>query len=134
MRLLEPLEQLEKNEELLRKQVNSLTEAQKKEFYQIQSTKLKDPDTYATLNWFFIGGLHHCYLGHYALFAIELLMLVVSLVGFFLGNPSSLFILLMVIIYELPQLFFSQKIARQYNYKLSCEIFNQVRKSKHQSS
>ncbi|EHR6179916.1 TPA: hypothetical protein NJ448_004583 [Vibrio parahaemolyticus] len=128
MRLFEPIEQLEQNEELLRRQVNSLPESQKKEFYERQSKKLKDPDTYATLNWFFLGGFHHCYLGKYALFALELTMLIVSIIGLVLGHPSAFLILALLVIYELPQLFFSQKIVRQYNYKLSCEIFNDVRR------
>ncbi|CAH1529454.1 hypothetical protein ACPV3O_03710 [Vibrio rotiferianus] len=129
MRLFEPIEQLEKQEELLRSQVNSLPEHQKKEFYERQSKSLKDPDTYATLNWFFLGGFHHCYLGKYALFALELILLIVSIVGFVLGHPSAFLILALLVIYELPQLFFSQKIARQHNYQLSCEIFNDVRRS-----
>ncbi|CAH1562163.1 hypothetical protein [Vibrio rotiferianus] len=129
MRLFEPIEQLEKQEELLRSQVNSLPEHQKKEFYERQSKSLKDPDTYATLNWFFLGGFHHCYLGKYALFALELILLIVSIVGFVLGHPSAFIILALLIIYELPQLFFSQKIARQHNYQLSCEIFNEVRRN-----
>ncbi|AIV07768.1 MULTISPECIES: hypothetical protein [Vibrio] len=129
MRLFEPIEQLEKQEELLRSQVNSLPEHQKKEFYERQSKSLKDPDTYATLNWFFLGGFHHCYLGKYALFALELILLIVSIVGFVLGHPSAFLILALLIIYELPQLFFSQKIARQHNYQLSCEIFNEVRRN-----
>lgn len=129
MRLFEPMEQLEKQEELLRSQINSLPEHQKKEFYERQSKSLKDPDTYATLNWFFLGGFHHCYLGKYALFALELILLIVSIVGFVLGHPSAFLILALLIIYELPQLFFSQKIARQHNYQLSCEIFNEVRRN-----
>ncbi|HDM8062226.1 hypothetical protein [Vibrio harveyi] len=129
MRLFEPIEQLEKQEELLRSQVNSLPEHQKKEFYERQSKSLKDPDTYATLNWFFLGGFHHCYLGKYALFALELILLIVSIVGFVLGHPSAFLILALLIIYELPQLFFSQKIARQHNYQLSCEILNEVRRN-----
>ena len=129
MRLFEPIEQLEKQEELLRSQVNSLPEHQKKEFYERQSKSLKDPDTYATLNWFFLGGFHHCYLGKYALFALELILLIVSIVGFVLGHPSAFLILALLIIYELPQLFFSQKIARLHNYQLSCEIFNEVRRN-----
>lgn len=129
MRLFEPIEQLEKQEELLRSQVNSLPEHQKKEFYERQSKSLKDPDTYATLNWFFLGGFHHCYLGKYALFALELILLIVSIVGFVLGHPSAFLILALLVIYELPQLFFSQKIARQHNYQLSCEIFNDVRRN-----
>lgn len=129
MCLFEPMEQLEKQEELLRSQINSLPEHQKKEFYERQSKSLKDPDTYATLNWFFLGGFHHCYLGKYALFALELILLIVSIVGFVLGHPSAFLILALLIIYELPQLFFSQKIARQHNYQLSCEIFNEVRRN-----
>ncbi|NNN70603.1 hypothetical protein [Vibrio sp. 3-2(1)] len=129
MRLFEPIEQLEHKEELLRKQVKSLPEAQKKEFYEQQSKKLKDPDTYATLNWFFIGGFHHCYLGKYGLFILELALLTIGVIGLILGHSSALIILSLLVIYELPQLFFSQKIARQHNYKLSCEIFNNVRRT-----
>ncbi|MCZ4294125.1 hypothetical protein [Vibrio sinaloensis] len=129
MRLFEPIEKLEESEELLRKQVNSLPDAQKKEFYHRQSKQLKDPDTYATLNWFFLGGFHHCYLGKYSLFALELTLLLVSIAGLVLGHTSALLILGLLVIYELPQLFFSQKIARQHNYKLSCEIFNDVRRN-----
>lgn len=128
MRLFEPIEQLEKNEELLRNQVNLLPETQKKEFYERQSTKLKDPDTYATLNWFFLGGFHHCYLGKYGLFALELALLTISIIGLILGHTSAFIILALLVFYELPQLFFSQKIARQHNFNLSCEIFNDVRK------
>ncbi len=127
MRLFEPLEQLEKNEEQLRKQVNSLPEEKKKEFYRLQSKTLKDPDTYATLNWFCIGGLHHCYLGKYTLFMIELILLTISISGLYLGYPTSLYLLLLLLIYELPHLFFSQKIARQHNYDLSCKIFDEVK-------
>lgn len=128
MSLFESIENLERNEELLRKQVSLLPESQRKEFYKRQSEELKDPDTYAALNWLFLGGLHHCYLGKYTLFAVELILLSVSIIGFVLGHPSALLILILLVAYELPQLFFSQKIARQYNYHVSCEIFNDVRR------
>lgn len=128
MRLLEPLAELEQKEEQLRQQVNALPEKQKKAYYKLQSTKLKDPDTYASLNWFFLGGVHHCYLGKYTLFMFELLLLIISICGLLLGHHSAIYILIALTLYELPQLFFSQKIARQYNYELSCQIFNDVRK------
>ncbi|CAM3173431.1 hypothetical protein [Vibrio rarus] len=126
MRLFETIEQLEQKEEQLRKQVKLLPESQKKEFYRSQSQQLKDPDTYATLNWFFLGGIHHCYLGKYALFILELVLLITSLIGLALSYSIALIILALLIIYELPQLFFAQKIARQHNYKLSCKIFNEI--------
>ncbi|QYK00845.1 TM2 domain-containing protein [Shewanella psychrotolerans] len=126
MRLFEPIEQLEENEDSLRKQVNALPEAQKKEFYKRQSEELKDPDTYAALNWFFLGGFHHCYLRKYALFSFELILLTISIIGLVLEYTNSLFIIAFLVLFELPQLFFSQKIARQYNYDVSCDIFNEV--------
>ncbi|MCA0937199.1 hypothetical protein LCL85_16785 [Vibrio alginolyticus] len=128
MSLFESIENLERNEELLRKQVSLLPESQRKEFYRRQSEELKDPDTYAALNWLFLGGFHHCYLGKYTLFAVELILLSVSIIGFVLGHPSALLILILLVAYELPQLLFSQKIARQHNYHVSCEIFNDVRR------
>lgn len=129
MSIFEPLQTVEKNEDLLRQQLSSLSKEQKKVFYELQSQKLKDPDTYAALNWLFLGGVHHLYLEKYALFAIELMLLTVSIAGFFLGHESSIYIIILLAVYELPQLFFSQKIARQYNYNLSCHLFNEVRKS-----
>ena len=129
MLIFEPLQTLEKNEELFREQLNALPKEQKKAFYELQSKKLKDPDTYAVLNWLFLGGIHHFYLKKYVLFAIELMLLTVSIIGFFLGHASSIYIIILLCIYELPQLFFSQKIARQYNYNLSCDIFNEKPKN-----
>jgi len=129
MSIFEPLQELEKKEELFRQQLNGLSKEQRKAFYEVQSQKLKDPDTYAALNWLFLGGIHHLYLRKYALFAMELMLLTVSIIGFFLGHASSIYIIILLSVYELPQLFFSQKIARQYNYNLSCNILNEIQKS-----
>ena len=129
MSIFEPLQTLEKNEELFRQQLNGLSKEQRKAFYEVQSQKLKDPDTYAALNWLFLGGIHHLYLRKYVLFVIEVMLLTISIIGFFLGHASSIYIIILLSVYELPQLFFSQKIARQYNYNLSCHILSEVRKS-----
>jgi len=129
MSIFQPLQELEKNEELLRVQLNALSKEQKKSFYAVQSKNLKDPDTYAALNWFFIGGIHHFYLRKYALFVTELILLTLSIIGLFLGYESAIYIIILLCIYELPQLFFSQKIARQYNYNMSCDLLNEVRQN-----
>lgn len=129
MSIFEPLQTLEKNEELFRQQLNGLSKEQRKAFYEVQSQKLKDPDTYAALNWLFLGGIHHLYLRKYVLFVIEVMLLTISIIGFFLGHASSIYIIILLSVYELPQLFFSQKIARQYNYNLSCDILSEVRKN-----
>jgi len=126
MPLFESLEQLERNEALLRVKVTALSEDKKRAFYQLQSKHLKDPDTYAALNWLFLGGVHHYYLGKYVLFALELTLLIIAIIGFSLGYSSAIYIIILLTIYELPQLFFSQQITRQYNYNLSCNLFNEV--------
>ncbi len=127
MRLRESIEQLEEKEEVLRQQVKSLTDEQRKAYYTQLSKRLKDPDTYATLNWFFLGGLHHCYLRKYTLFAIEITLLIIGIIGIASGHTIAWLIIAGLFIYELPHLFFSQKIARQYNYDVSCEILKEVR-------
>ena len=53
---------VEQTEENLRTLVRQLSEADRKEFYQDFSNRIKDPDTYAVLNFFFVTGLHHFYL------------------------------------------------------------------------
>ncbi|MDX1398386.1 MAG: hypothetical protein R3204_07655, partial [Oceanospirillum sp.] len=83
---------------------------------------LKDPDTYAALNWLFLGGFHHLYLRKYRLFALEFSLLCIALLGWLLGYVWLLILLAFMLLYELPQLFFSQKIVRQYNYQQSRKL------------
>lgn len=128
MKLFEPIVEIEEKEAQLMQLVSELSAANKKLFYKAQLGAIKDPDTYATLNWFFLGGIHHIYLGKYRLFIIELMLLITSISGWFLGFNQALFILLALALYELPQLFFSQKIVRQYNYQVSKDIYQKLKK------
>ncbi|MBR9726880.1 TM2 domain-containing protein [Shewanella intestini] len=126
MRLFDSLQVLEQSEERLRQQVNDLPNEQRKQFYQRQSQQLKDPDTYAAFNWLFLGGVHHCYLGKYLLFAIELFILMISITGIAMGYSLCYLGIAILVAYELPQLFFSQKIVRQHNNKLSHKILTDL--------
>jgi len=130
MSIFEPLNILEGKEELLRNQINTLSELDKKTFYKEQTGKLKDPDTYASLNWFFLGGFHHFYLGKFKLFAVELLILLVAIIMLSIGFDFAVYLLVILALFELPQLFFSQKIARQRNYEISLEILNAIKGTK----
>ena len=56
-------EAVQEEEERLRKLVRELPDDKRLQFFQQVETDLKDPDTYATLNFLFIAGLHHFYLG-----------------------------------------------------------------------
>ena len=56
-------QQLEQDEEEIRILVRGLPDEQRSIFYNQVEENLKDPDTYAVLNFIFIAGLHHFYLG-----------------------------------------------------------------------
>ncbi|SIN81731.1 hypothetical protein [Salinivibrio sp. ES.052] len=127
MRFTQPIEALDAQEEALRKQVNGLTQSQKKRYFAEQTRQLKDPDTYAALNWAFLGGFHHLYLRKYRLFIVECTLLVIAVIGLVMSQPYFALILVGLVLFELPQLFFAQKIARQYNYHVSRKIFEYVR-------
>ncbi len=47
-------EEVDKEEELLRARVNKLSDSNRKSFFSKVKKRIKDPDTYATLNWFFL--------------------------------------------------------------------------------
>ena len=53
---------VEEQEENLRTTAGELEETKRKFFFKRFSEEYKDPDTYAVLNFFFVGGLHHFYL------------------------------------------------------------------------
>ena len=48
----------ELEEERLRVAVRTLSEDQRRRFYDIASPWLRDPDTYAALNWSLLAGMH----------------------------------------------------------------------------
>ncbi len=127
MAWFESIERIEMEEELLRAKAQTLPESQRKDFFKLQSKQLKDPDTYAALNWLFLGGIHHFYLRKYLLFAIELCILVVAIVLLALGFRSALLLVCALTLYELPHLFCAQRIVRQWNLQSSQAIYHQLR-------
>ena len=79
-------EEVEQKEDELRSEISALNEEHRKSFYKSFSNNLKDPDTYAVLNFFFITGLHHFYLGNHIQGTINLSGL---LAGVILISPAS---------------------------------------------
>jgi TM2 domain-containing membrane protein YozV len=103
-------------EERLRELARQLPEAQRKAFYHEVKRELRDPDTYAVLNWFFVAGLHHFYLGRWIRGVIDLgvFLLGVALIIVQLTWPGIALILL-VTAWELWALFRSQIIVQDWN-------------------
>lgn len=112
-------EEVDAEEESLRKAIRELSEERRAEFYRQAGKAVKDPDTYAALNWFFIAGLHHFYLGRWQWGLIDLGALFVA-IGCFLAGLIWPPVVLLLIVYswELWQLFRSQVIVQDWNNRL----------------
>lgn len=103
-------------EERLRQQAAELIDYQRQAFYQALKGQLKDPDTYATLNWCFFAGAHHFYLGQWLRGLFNLLTTTVAIMLlfsplFFIG----IILLLAITVAELYQLFRAQIIVQHWN-------------------
>ena len=123
-------ETVEEQEEKLRASVRELNEVERKLFFKLFSKQVKDPDTYATLNFFVIAGLHHFYLKRYIRGSINLTLFFIAiawlLAGFFqqdyLKLLDGLAIMVLILLVETPNLFRSQIIVKDYNNRLTEKI------------
>ncbi|WP_019676342.1 hypothetical protein [Arsukibacterium perlucidum] len=112
-------QQVDAEEEQIREWVAALPDEQRKEFYQQLKPLLRDPDTYATLNWCFLAGLHHFYLGQWGRGLVNLLIFVVGAALLF--TPLVLVgiaMLLLITGIELWALFRAQIIIQHWNNQL----------------
>jgi TM2 domain-containing membrane protein YozV len=114
-------------EERLRIQIASLTAENRKKFYSDVKRHIKDPDTYAALNWFFISGIHHFYLGKWAFGILDLFLFVVGLSLIFMGYQMLGFVVIVGIsIAEFWALFRSQIIIQDWNNQIYQNILNDI--------
>ncbi len=124
---------VKKTEELedeLRLLVSELNSEEKKEYYKGLESKLKDPDTFAVLSYFIMFGLQNAYAGRFKLFFGESLVAIVGLIAFYSDNiygvlGGALMILLLAG-FRLLQLFFSQRIIADLNYRASLSCYKQI--------
>lgn len=119
---------LRQEEEQLREQITLLNSEQKKSYYALEVAQVKDPDTYAALNWAFLAGLHHFYLGKWQRGLLNLVLMLVGVLFYLSQLPPLLGagVILLVFIIELPQLFNSQQIIHQYNNDVMKRLLKQV--------
>jgi TM2 domain-containing membrane protein YozV len=120
---------IDDREEQLRKEINVLPDKYKKEFYHISKQRIKDPDTYAVLNFFFPAGLHHFYLGRWLRGIFDFLSLVIGISLLF--NNTTLIIglgfLCVVFGFELHALFQSQLIVQHYNNQIMADSLEEIK-------
>ncbi|KMV30991.1 hypothetical protein L4D00_15100 [Photobacterium swingsii] len=123
---------LKQQEDNLRGQVRQLTDAQRKQYYQLEVDQVKDPDTFAVLNWFFVAGLHHFYLGKFvrggvnlSLFLLSILLLVI-----YPNHWVGYSVLIGILVIELPQLLNSQNIVHHHNNQIMTKCLAKVLQTK----
>ena len=112
---------IENQEEFLREEINKLDDEKRKLFFTKVEKEIKDPDTYASLNFLFLTGVHHFYLEKWLKGSINLSLFIFGLVLLF-GSTFSygigLGIILSILVLELNELFKSQIIVQNYNNKV----------------
>ncbi|MEQ8513599.1 TM2 domain-containing protein [Algiphilus sp.] len=107
---------LEAEEEALRQRVRALPESARRAVYEAARVQLKDPDTYAALNWFLVVGLHHFYLRRWWRGAADVAVVGAGVALLFSGRLLMGVLLIVAVgIAELWTLFHAQRIVQAWN-------------------
>jgi TM2 domain-containing membrane protein YozV len=99
-------------------------------FFKESDKKLKDPDTYAALNYIFIAGLHHFYLGKWQRGLLNIVVFWTGIICLFNGYTSiGVIIITAITILELYELFQSEIIVKEHNNSVMEQIYHDVQKA-----
>ena len=120
-------EVIQQDEERIRQLVRELPDDKKALFFQQTAKNLKDPDTYATLNFLFIAGLHHFYLGNWIRGLINISIFFTGVLFLFTGLAVlGILLLIAISIIELKALFKAQLIVQDYNNGIMEAIYREI--------
>ena len=119
-----------------RSRASALDDATRKKFYQEYHNNLKDPDTFATLCYFFVVGLHYIYLKRYLRATLVLLFMTLGSFLIYMDYTSILgwSVVIVVLMIEVSNLFRSQSIVTQYNLHLMNKLLNKYEKLNNQAT
>ena len=126
---MESKEAIQQKEEHIRQLVRALPDHKRLRFFKETEKKLKDADTYATLNFIFIAGLHHFYLGKWERGLTNIVIFFAGVVMLFTGLiVIGIFMLIAITIIELYALFRAQLIVQDYNNNIMEVIYHDIKK------
>ncbi len=126
---------VDEQEEQIRRQVRALTDEQRQQFYNVSAGKIKDPDSYATLNYIVIAGLHHFYIGKWGFGLLNITIFTLGAIFLYLNNVEvGVTLILGIVIFELYELMRSQVIVKHHNNQVSLEILDEILKQTPQSN
>jgi TM2 domain-containing membrane protein YozV len=115
-------ESVKDKDEKLSNAVRALSDSQKASYFKEYNKLLKDPDTFAVLNWFFLAGLHHFYLGKFARGFMNLGVMSLGIISLFQAPQIGFVLVGGIILIEMPALFRSQIIVESHNTNLGQQI------------
>lgn len=120
-------EALLEDEERIRRLVRELPDEQRLRFFKQTGQRLKDPDTYATLNYLFIAGLHHFYLRKWVRGSINLSIFLFGVMLLFTGLAVlGVIVLIVITLVELNALFKSQWVILDYNNRVMESVYREI--------
>lgn len=119
-------QQLSDEEDQLRQTIATLSPEQRRTYYRLERPQLRDPDTYAALNWLAPAGLHHFYLKRTLRGSLNLLLFLLGLALLPQDIWPGLLIWVLVELTELPQLFRAQLLVHRYNNNIMRSCLRQV--------
>lgn len=117
---------IDAEEDRLRAAAAGLPDRERAAFHREARRRLRDPDTYAVLNWFFMVGLHHFYLGRHGRGLLDI-GLVAAGIGLMISGHVLVGLgpILMVFILELQALFRSQVIVQAWNNRIQRQLLRE---------
>lgn len=119
-------EAIEAEEERIREQVRQLPADARAAFHREARRRMRDPDTYAVLNWFFLVGLHHFYLGRVARGLTDVVVVAAGVGGIIAGYVAAgATAIVAVLAAELYALFRSQLIVQDFNNRVQRRILQE---------
>lgn len=120
-------DRVREEEEAFRQKLRNLSDEERANFYRVYNKKLRDPDTHAVLNWLFLTGMHHAYLGRWVRALINLSVMIIGIMLLLTENAPVGFLMIVVILaIEIPALFRSQVIVADFNTQQGKKVLRQM--------
>lgn len=120
-------DEVEAREEALRARARTLPDDRRRELYARAERELKDPDTYAVLNWLFLAGLHHFYLGRVARGALNLGLFLAGVAAIVAGAVlAGAALIFGVTVVELWALFRSGITVQDHNNRVMARLLDEL--------
>ena len=119
-------EAVDREEEDLRLRARDLPDAARLTYHERLRRELKDPDTYASLNYFFLTGIHHMYLEKFGRGIVNLAVLIVGLLMLAVLPPLGILLIGFILVVELMALFRSQVVVKNHNNQICRRILDEL--------